>query len=104
MQAGLGLVERNFRCRLGEVDLVMHDSGCLVFVEVRLRTSNRFVGPAVTVDGAKQRRIVRAAELFIAGRPHYQDCAVRFDVVAIEQADSGAAKIQWIPDAFRVWS
>jgi len=79
----------------------MRDRECLVFVEVRYRTSVAFASPALTVDDGKQRRIMRTAESFIASRPQFADDPVRFDVIAIDRADSRPGTIQWIPDAFR---
>lgn len=93
---GLHPVTRNFRCRLGEIDLVMQDAGCLVFVEVRYRTSNDFVPARLTVDSHKQRKLIRTAAMFLARRAGYANNIVRFDVVAIE-----GNSIEWIRDAFR---
>ena len=101
-RAGLTLITSNFRCRLGEVDLVMRDRDFLVFVEVRFRRSARFEAPALTVDGHKQRRIAQAAGMFLARHPSLADEPVRFDVVAINGAADGPAAIQWLRDAFRV--
>ena len=93
---GLQPVTRNFQCRLGEIDLVMQDAECLVFVEVRYRTSNDFVPARLTVDSHKQKKLIRTAALFLARRARFANSVVRFDVVAIE-GDS----IEWIRDAFR---
>ncbi len=100
--AGLHLHKKNFRCRVGEVDLIMWDDDCLVIVEVRCRTTARVVPPALTVDGRKQARIARTTSYFLARNPRLADCPVRFDVVGIESAESGPGTIQWIKDAFRV--
>lgn len=99
---GLQLVTRNFHCRLGEIDLVMLDGDCLVIVEVRCRTSMRFVAPALTVDERKQGKIARATAFFLATKPSLGEYPVRFDVVAVDGANSGDGAIEWIPDAFRV--
>ena len=87
---------RNFRVRIGEIDLVMADADQIVFVEVRKRASDRFGGAAASVTPQKQRRVRRAAQAFLlasfgAGRWP----AMRFDVVAIE-----GATVRWIPAAF----
>lgn len=74
----------------------MQDDACLVFVEVRYRASHKFSPARLTVDIHKQRKLIRTAALFIARRPHFGNCVVRFDVVAID-GDS----LQWIRDAFR---
>ena len=99
---GLTLLERNYRCRVGELDLVMLDGDCLVVVEVRYRHSNRFVDAALTVDAPKQARIVRATRCLLSGRPSLADHAVRFDVVALGHTHGQQGAIQWIRDAFRV--
>ena len=74
----------------------MQDAECLVFVEVRYRTSNDFVPARLTVDSHKQKKLIRTAALFLARRARFANSVVRFDVVAIE-GDS----IEWIRDAFR---
>jgi putative endonuclease len=97
--AGLKLLERNYRCRGGEIDLVMQDGGTLVLVEVRLRSSDQFGGAAASVDHGKQSRVAHAARHLMLTRPLYRRMPARFDVVAI---DRGAAEISWIRDAFRL--
>ncbi len=99
---GLELVERNFHCRLGEVDLILLDKGCLVFVEVRYRSSNRFASAAHTVDNRKQAKLARTAEFFLGKHPDLSNSTVRFDVVAFDRPDSGQCALQWTRDAFRV--
>jgi len=98
---GLQQVAQNYRCRLGEIDLVMRDRDCLVFVEVRYRTSNRFARASLSVDSHKQRKIIRTAALFLARRATYANSKVRFDVVAIDADAHGEQTIEWIKDAFR---
>ena len=98
---GMRLVIRNYRCRLGEVDLVMTHANSLVFIEVRSRTSSAFVNPKETVDWRKQRRIARVAGSFLKAHRAYANCPVRFDVVSVTQPNY-AAKLEWIPGAFNV--
>jgi len=98
---GLTPVAQNFRCRLGEIDLVMADRGHLVFIEVRFRASNRFSRASLTVDIHKQRKLIRTAALFLAKRQRYANSVVRFDVVAIDADEDGSNTIEWIKDAFR---
>jgi len=97
--AGLTLLERNYRCRGGEIDLVMQEGGTLVLVEVRLRSSEEFGGAAASVGPGKQRRVAHAARHLLLTHPPYRGMPARFDVVAI---DRGAAEISWIRDAFRL--
>ena len=99
---GLKPVARNYRTRVGELDLVMLDRDCVVVIEVRYRRNARFVEPALTVDGPKQARIVRATRSFLSERAWLADYAVRFDVVAIGDTQARSGAIQWIRDAFRV--
>lgn len=97
----LQYLQRNFRCRSGEIDLIMLDDDCLVFVEVRFRTRSSFTTAALSIGIAKQRKIIRTASYFIGGRRHYANAIVRFDVVGIDSAKPGQYTIQWIKDAFR---
>ena len=101
LSCGLEKITENFRCRLGEIDLVMLDRDCLVFVEVRYRRQSRFATAAASVDRMKQRKIMRAAAAFLAGNRQFCDMAVRFDVIAFDAASDEQCKLQWLQDAFR---
>lgn len=96
---GLRTLERNYRCRAGEIDLVMLDGTTLVLVEVRLRSDAAHGGAASSVGHRKQQRFIRAARHLMLTRPEYRRLAARFDVVAI---DGTPPQLQWIRDAFRV--
>lgn len=82
VQHGLRLVERNFRCKGGEIDLIVQDKAELVFVEVRKRADRRHGGAAASVTPAKQARLIVAAQIYLQRYRHPPGC--RFDVVAIE--------------------
>ncbi len=99
---GLALVERNYRCRAGEIDLVLMDGDLLVLVEVRSRSRRDFGGAAASVGRGKQRRFVLAAKHLMLTRPQYRRLRVRIDVVAIDPpAEPGDAPvITWIRNAF----
>ncbi len=97
---GLELVERNYRCRMGEIDLILRDNEELVVAEVRLRSNRHFGTPAESITGNKRRRIIRATLHFISSRPEFRDVPVRFDVVAIDER-AGHLQSEWIRDAFR---
>ncbi len=97
---GLEEIATNFRCRMGEIDLVMLDGDCLVFAEVRFRNQNRFTSAAGSVDPHKQRKIIRTAAAFLGRHPQYSSCAVRFDVVGLDQTGDQTT-LRWIRDAFR---
>lgn len=98
---GLRTVKRNFRCRLGEIDLIMRHHDCLVFVEVRYRGGRRIAAAGVTVDRYKQQKLIRTAALFLTRTPQLAKRTMRFDVVAIDVDQSGQRSIEWIQDAFR---
>ena len=95
-RAGLTIVERNFRTRYGEIDLVARDGDCLVFVEVRVRRTPGFGGAAESITVAKQDRLRRAAALYLARLQDEPAC--RFDAVLIESFDPPA--VQWLRGAF----
>lgn len=90
---GLTIVERNYRTRMGEIDLVARDGDVLVFVEVRLRADDRFGGAAASIGPAKQRRLAAAASLYLARFGRAPRC--RFDVVTLGQGEP-----RWLRGAF----
>lgn len=102
---GLRLVTRNFRCRVGELDLIMREGATLVFVEVRYRRSARFGGALESVDAHKQAKLTACALYYLQRHPEFSDTAARFDVVAItpeRNTTNTAEGIEWIPHAFEV--
>ncbi len=92
---GLSLVCANYRCRRGEIDLVLREGETTVFVEVRLRTHPGFGGAAESIDARKRSRIIAAARHYLAGKP---ESPCRFDVVLLDRLDP--PRIKWIRDAF----
>jgi len=92
---GLTVLERNYRCRFGEIDLVARSGELLVFVEVRARTSEAFGGAAGSITATKRRRLVAAARHYLA--THRADRACRFDVVLVRGAEQ---QVEWLTDAF----
>ena len=93
-QQGFYIVEQNFRCKFGEIDLIARDGTCLVFVEVKYRTTDRYGSPLESVNVRKQQTIRKVAEVYLLTRKQ-TDCEVRFDVVGICGDD-----IRHIKDAF----
>jgi putative endonuclease len=91
-QNGLRLIERNFRCKGGEIDLVMEQRSTLVFVEVRKRAEDCFGGAAASVTARKQARLIIAAQVYLQRYRMPPPC--RFDVVAID-----GAKLNWLKNA-----
>jgi putative endonuclease len=92
---GLRLLERNFRCRLGEIDLIMQDGPELVFVEVRSRSHPDYGSAVETIGPRKRQRVVRAAALYLQRHPAAARANCRFDVVAMD-----GHRLQWIRGAF----
>jgi putative endonuclease len=92
--AGLRVVARNWRCRLGEIDLIAREGATLVFAEVRMRSAAAFGGAAESVTAAKRARLLAAARLYLAGQ---RETACRFDVFVV---DGTPAHVQWIRNAF----
>jgi putative endonuclease len=92
---GLKLVQANFRCKGGEIDLIMRDGAALVFVEVRQREGRAHGGAAASITPAKIRRLVCAAQFYLLRLPNLPAC--RFDVVAID-----GDQLEWLRDAIQV--
>ena len=92
-QHGLAIVERNYRTRMGEIDLIARDGSCLVFVEVRSRAASAFGDALDSITIAKRRRIVAAARHYLMRFTRVPPC--RFDVVALDAGDP-----RWIRGAF----
>jgi putative endonuclease len=99
---GLEVLARNLRCRGGELDLVCLDGAVLAIVEVRQRIRGDFGGALASVDGRKQRKLIRATRYFWQRHPAWRAYRMRFDVVAVQGPPDGTHHIHWIKDAFRV--
>jgi putative endonuclease len=100
-RAGLELVERNWRTRFGELDLVMRDGDTLVFVEVRYRHHSHFGGGAASVGPAKRGKLTRAAQGFLQAHPRLAAMPCRFDVVAFD-GHADAPSHAWHRAAFEI--
>lgn len=96
MQQGLQWVESNFACRMGEIDLIMLDGACLVFVEVRQRRTAIYGGALASVDRKKQIKLLQVAQYYQQARAVYKQHPCRIDVVAI---DGEPQQITWIQNA-----
>ncbi len=92
---GLFILEKNFRCKFGEIDLIAGDGKYLVFVEVKYRNSGGCGWASAAVDWRKQRTVSAIAEFYLLKRGYGLDIPCRFDVVAID-----GEHIQWIQNAF----
>lgn len=97
---GLTLFAKNFHSRQGEIDLIMKDADCIVFVEVKYRKSNHFGGAISAVTYQKQQKIIKTAAFFLQQQKlNEYNTACRFDIVAIE-GDANKPNIQWLKNAF----
>jgi putative endonuclease len=94
---GYRIIECNWRCRLGEIDLIAQDGNILVVIEVKTRRTSYFGNPELAVDRKKQKNIVRMADLYI--RQKSLALEVRFDIISIIIGD-GRCEINHIPDAY----
>ena len=95
-QQGLQLVEQNYRCRYGEIDLILREQKTLVFVEVRLRKNEQFGGAAASITTQKQTKLLSTARHYLSGNANPPPC--RFDVVLLSSLD--VSKVEWIKNAF----
>ncbi len=98
LQQGLKLLQTNYRCRFGEIDLILQDGDTLVFAEVRLRSFIAFGGAAASIDGRKQAKLIRTAQHFLSNLKHIPPC--RFDALLMQSTD--IKQIEWIKNAFTV--
>lgn len=92
---GLTIVARNYRCRMGEIDLVARDGAVTVFVEVRKRASSAYGGAAASITAAKKLRLTRTARHYMSRLSTLPQC--RFDAVLIE---GEPPRIEWVRNAF----
>jgi len=97
---GCEILERNYRRRLGELDLVARAGAVLLIAEVRTRAGAQWGGAAASVDRRKQRRITRAAQQLLQQRPELARLPVRFDVLVVSDLAAAEPRIEWIRHAF----
>ena len=97
---GYRVVERNYRCRGGEVDLILLDHKIIVFVEVKTRSDHSFGTPAEAVASRKQQRMIQAAQFFLSNKGLHEREA-RFDVVGITWLN-GTPQVEHIQNAFEI--
>ncbi len=95
LQKGLKLVTKNYHCRFGEIDLIMHDGKSLVFIEVRLRSNKKFGTAASSITYQKQQKLILTAQHYLQ---HHGDAQCRFDAILMNKADNN--NIEWIRNAF----
>lgn len=95
VKQGMRILQRNFRVKGGEIDLICRDGNMVVFVEVRLRANSDFGGAAASITSHKQRRLIVAARYWLMVNG---ECPCRFDCVLLSQLDM--ASIEWLRGAF----
>jgi putative endonuclease len=99
LDRGLTLIDKNYRCPLGEIDLIMRDHKEIVFIEVRLRNNQAFADGIDSVTLAKQKKIIKTAHHFLAKHNLYDKVNCRFDIIGLcYQATQ--INFVWIADAF----
>lgn len=95
---GFRVLECNFQCRFGEIDLVARDKDCLVFCEVRTRSAGALVSPTESITFAKQQKLMKTARFYL--QLHQLDTAARFDVIAVTRQDNGRFTVEHLENAF----
>ncbi|MBI5006635.1 MAG: YraN family protein [Nitrosomonadales bacterium] len=93
---GLTLIETNYRCRFGEIDLILRDGDTLVFAEVRQRSRSDFGGAAASIDARKQQRLILTAQHYLTTLQRIPPC--RFDALLLDST----SKVEWVRNAFEV--
>ncbi len=99
-QQGLTPLERNFSCKLGEIDLIMRDHEFLIFIEVRYRKNTQFGHPLETINISKQHKIIKTSHYFLATHPKLSYLPCRIDAIAIHSEHNNDS-IEWIKNAIQ---
>lgn len=93
------ILERNFRVRQGEIDIIAIDEGHICFIEVKYRKDNRYGGPLAAISYAKKRQICKVSRFYLSFRKISEDNPIRYDVIAIS-SEQDATSIKWLKNAF----
>ena len=96
---GLVWIESNYRCRWGEIDLIMRDKNYLVFIEVRARQSSLFGGASASVTYHKQQKLIKTASFYSVAKKIVDKYPMRFDVLSM---DGSGLQIEWLKNAFEL--
>jgi len=102
LERGLLLLNANYHCRFGEIDLIMLQQEVLCFIEVKFRKSLMFGGAASAIPVQKQKKIVKSAQFYLSANKRLAQHAMRFDAILIQQQASKGHKLNWIQNAFYV--
>lgn len=97
IKQGLKWVASNYRCRFGEIDLVMRDGDCTIFVEVRTRSSILYGGALASVTDKKQKKLLKTASYYLISNKMNENYPIRFDILSFEGIPP---QIEWVKNAF----
>lgn len=100
-QKGYEILEKNFRTKLGEIDVIAKDGNTVCFIEVKTRTTPRFGSPLEAVSKMKQHKISRIALLYLT-KKKWMDKQARFDVVAVYDLTQGGKQVELVKNAFEL--
>ena len=102
LEHGLLLLNANYQCRFGEIDLIILQQEVLCFIEVKFRSSLAFGGAASAIPVQKQKKIVKSAQFYLSVHKRLAQHAMRFDALLIQQQASKDYQLNWIQNAFYV--
>ncbi|MBQ3084534.1 MAG: YraN family protein [Clostridia bacterium] len=94
------ILERNFQCRFGELDIIAKDKDCLVFCEVKARSEGMIAAPQESVIYAKQQKMIKTAQYWLLS--HEEDCPMRFDVVAVTVDAKGRCTVEHLENVIEL--
>ncbi|MSR77079.1 MAG: YraN family protein [Candidatus Omnitrophica bacterium] len=105
---GYKILEKNYRCTIGEIDLIVQKDGRIIFVEIKTRSNDHFGRPEESVHAAKQKKLIRLAQWYLKTHPSFASQPAGFDVIAVSgsldaglsSVGRGAPEIRHIPQAF----
>ena len=93
------VIERNFRCKMGEIDIIARDGNYLCFIEVKFRKDSSFGDPKEAVNFSKQRRISKVCEFYLYSKKLSFDIPIRYDVIAVSVKED-MLFFDWVKNAF----
>ena len=99
-KAGLTLIQSNFHCRFGEIDLIMKDKTTICFIEVKYRSTLKFGGAAAAISRSKQVKLIKTANFYIMQNQTISNSPFRFDTITLQGDSNNKPEINWIQNAF----
>ena len=100
---GYKILQKNFRTKFGEIDIIAKENDVIAFVEVKTRESGEFASPFLSIDKNKQKHIIKASLVYLKSKKILEKHACRFDVISVISNDTGSSnKVELIKDAFRL--